>query len=51
MVERSHERGIPVVVDSSGESLRQVLLNQAKPFAIKPNITELSQLLKLGSGT
>jgi tagatose 6-phosphate kinase len=34
-----------VVVDTSGESLRQVLLNEVKPFAIKPNITELSQLL------
>jgi tagatose 6-phosphate kinase len=45
MVERSHVRGIPVVVDTSGESLRRVLLNEVKPFAIKPNITELSQLL------
>lgn len=45
MVERSHEQGIPVVVDTSGESLRQLLLNEVKPFAIKPNITELSQLL------
>lgn len=45
MVELSHERGIPVVVDTSGEALHQVLLNEVKPFAIKPNITELSQLL------
>jgi tagatose 6-phosphate kinase len=45
MVKRSRVRGIPVVVDTSGESLRQVLLNDVKPFAIKPNITELSQLL------
>lgn len=45
MVERGHEKGIPVVIDTSGESLRQVLLNEVKPFAIKPNITEVSQLL------
>ncbi|MFP7299794.1 tagatose-6-phosphate kinase [Neobacillus niacini] len=45
LVERSHVRGIPIVVDTSGESLRQVLVNEVKPFAIKPNITELSQLL------
>ncbi|MFF2449678.1 tagatose-6-phosphate kinase [Neobacillus sp. NPDC058068] len=47
MLEISHEKGIPVIVDSSGESLRQVLLHKEKPFAIKPNITELSQLLRM----
>jgi len=45
ILEISHKKGVPVVVDSSGESLKQVLLNAEKPFAIKPNIAELSQLL------
>ncbi|WP_423799816.1 tagatose-6-phosphate kinase [Neobacillus sp. SAB-20_R2A] len=45
MVEMGREKGIPVIVDTSGESLRQVLLHNVKPFAIKPNITELTQLL------
>lgn len=34
-----------VVLDCSGEELRQVLKNDSKPFAIKPNIDELSDLL------
>lgn len=45
MVGISSEKGIPVIVDSSGESLKQVLLHAEKPFAIKPNIAELAQLL------
>ncbi|MCH6267252.1 tagatose-6-phosphate kinase [Neobacillus citreus] len=45
MVEKGRDKGIPVIVDTSGESLRQVLLHNVKPFAIKPNITELTQLL------
>ncbi|QQZ08527.1 tagatose-6-phosphate kinase [Heyndrickxia vini] len=45
MVEISREKNIPVVVDSAGEPLRQVLLHQVKPFAIKPNTAELSHML------
>ncbi|WHY85943.1 tagatose-6-phosphate kinase [Neobacillus novalis] len=45
MLEISQEKGIPVIVDSSGESLRQVLIHEEKPIAIKPNTAELSQLL------
>lgn len=41
----SHKKNIPVILDSSGESLKQVLLYDKKPFAIKPNLTELEQLL------
>ncbi|WP_307410031.1 tagatose-6-phosphate kinase [Neobacillus ginsengisoli] len=47
MVEIGWENGIPVIVDTSGESLRQVLLHEVKPFAIKPNIDELSHLLNM----
>ncbi|MEI4828946.1 tagatose-6-phosphate kinase [Bacillus sp. FJAT-53711] len=45
MVEIGREKGIPVIVDTSGEPLRQVLNHNVKPFAIKPNISELFQLL------
>lgn len=45
MVRVSREKGIPVIVDTSGEALKQVLQHEQKPFAIKPNTTELSQLL------
>ncbi|MEY2193519.1 tagatose-6-phosphate kinase [Neobacillus sp. BF23-41] len=45
MLEISRKKGIRVLVDSSGESLKQVLLQKEKPFAIKPNTAELSQLL------
>ncbi|MEH7220490.1 tagatose-6-phosphate kinase [Bacillus toyonensis] len=45
MVEIGQEKGVPVIIDTSGESLRQVLNHNVKPFAIKPNISELFQLL------
>ncbi len=45
LVEIGREMGIPVILDASGESLRKVLVHKVKPFAIKPNIKELSQLL------
>lgn len=45
MIEISGKRGVPVILDSSGEPLRKALLHREKPFAIKPNISELSQLL------
>ena len=48
MIEISGRKGIPVILDSSGEPLRKALLHREKPFAIKPNITELSQLLGMG---
>ncbi|NEW63236.1 tagatose-6-phosphate kinase [Granulicatella sp. zg-ZJ] len=38
--------GKPVVLDCSGDSLSEVLQSNVKPVAIKPNIDELSQLLK-----
>ncbi|RKF51838.1 tagatose-6-phosphate kinase [Bacillus wiedmannii] len=45
MLEICHKNGIPVIMDSSGESLTQAMVHKEKPFAIKPNIAELSQLL------
>lgn len=50
MLEISHEKGIPVIVDSAGESLKQALLYKEKPFAIKPNSAEMSQLLGIEIG-
>ncbi|MDH4423590.1 tagatose-6-phosphate kinase [Bacillus cereus] len=47
MVEMGREKGIPVIVDTSGEPLRQVLNHHVKPFAIKPNISELFQLFDM----
>ncbi|MCK1982595.1 MULTISPECIES: tagatose-6-phosphate kinase [Peribacillus] len=44
MVEICSNKGKPVVVDTSGEALKQVLKHEKKPFAIKPNAAELSQL-------
>ncbi|EJV61616.1 MULTISPECIES: tagatose-6-phosphate kinase [Bacillus cereus group] len=45
MLEICNKNGIPVIMDSSGESLKNALVNKEKPFAIKPNTAELSQLL------
>ncbi|WHZ04006.1 tagatose-6-phosphate kinase [Neobacillus sp. YX16] len=45
MLAVSQKKGIPVILDSSGEPLRAALVHKEKPFAIKPNITEISQLL------
>ncbi|MDQ6601021.1 tagatose-6-phosphate kinase [Bacillus salipaludis] len=47
MVEMGREKGTPVIVDTSGESLKQVLTHTVKPFAIKPNIHELIQLFDM----
>lgn len=41
----ANAKEVPVVLDTSGESLRQVLLSGHKPKVIKPNVDELSQLL------
>lgn len=45
MLSLCRNKGVPVILDSSGEPLKAALLHIDKPFAIKPNITELSQLL------
>ena len=41
----SHKNNVPLILDTSGEPLKQVLLQKEKPFAIKPNETELAQLI------
>lgn len=45
MVERCRKNNIPLVLDTSGESLLKVLRSELKPTVIKPNLEELSQLL------
>lgn len=50
IVEYGREQEIPVILDTSGEPLRQVLNHKVKPYAIKPNIAELSQLIGVEVG-
>ena len=45
LVQLAEEQGVKVLVDTSGESLRQVLAGEHKPFLIKPNLEELEALL------
>lgn len=41
----AHEEGVPCILDSSGETLRASLEADYKPIAIKPNETEIAQLI------
>ncbi|HCS93083.1 MAG TPA: hypothetical protein DIW15_00030 [Bavariicoccus seileri] len=41
----SNKQGVPVVLDCSGETLKESLNNSEKPCLIKPNLEELSALL------
>ncbi|HEY4552551.1 MAG TPA: hexose kinase [Bacillaceae bacterium] len=50
MLQICRGKGIPAIVDTSVEALKQVLLHEEKPFAIKPNAAELSQLLGVKAG-
>ncbi len=45
MLKICNNNGIPVIIDSSGESFETPLVHKEKPFAIKPNKAELFQLL------
>ncbi|MGT2742414.1 tagatose-6-phosphate kinase [Streptococcus plurextorum] len=45
IVELCKKRGVAVVLDCSGEALKNVLESQQKPTIIKPNTEELSQLI------
>ncbi len=45
LVSLASEQQVKVLVDTSGESLRQVLLGAQKPYLIKPNLDELRALL------
>ncbi|EHJ08533.1 tagatose-6-phosphate kinase [Staphylococcus simiae] len=45
IIQLCQQRQIPVVLDCSGSALLAVLKQQYKPTVIKPNISELSQLL------
>lgn len=46
LIESAHQNGKKVVLDCSGKSLEAVLKSKHKPDAIKPNLEELSHLLK-----
>lgn len=45
IVELCKKSGVAVVLDCSGEALKNVLESQQKPTVIKPNTEELSQLI------
>ncbi|MEO1769828.1 hexose kinase [Candidatus Enterococcus ferrettii] len=45
LVRLAAEQEVNVLVDTSGESLKQVLAGEVKPYLIKPNLDELSDLL------
>ena len=46
MIRLAETKQIPVILDCSGGVLKDVLqFQEARPFAIKPNIDELNQLL------
>ena len=40
----ANKQGLPTILDSSGQSLMDVLLSENKPSVIKPNIDELSHI-------
>lgn len=46
MIEISSSQGIPVLLDSSGETLKASLTGDKKPFLIKPNQEEIAQLIQ-----
>lgn len=45
MVEMTGAQGKKVILDTSGVQLKNALMHHVKPFAIKPNSSELSELL------
>ena len=46
LIQLAEQHQISTVLDSSGQSLLDVLLSEYKPTVIKPNIDELAQLLQ-----
>ncbi|MGG5370083.1 tagatose-6-phosphate kinase [Enterococcus sp. AZ196] len=46
LVQVAREKEVKALVDTSGESLKQVLKGQVKPYLIKPNLEELEVLLE-----
>lgn len=46
LVQKAHAQEVKVLLDTSGDSLRQVLQGPWKPYLIKPNLEELEGLLE-----
>ena len=44
LLDECAQKGIPVLLDSSGNSLKEALQHKNKPYLIKPNLEELQQL-------
>ncbi|MCX8728143.1 hexose kinase [Gilliamella sp. B2838] len=47
LIEKANKNNIPVLLDSSGNMLHEVLISQNKPYLIKPNKSELQQILQV----
>ncbi|OTO01338.1 hexose kinase [Enterococcus sp. 5B3_DIV0040] len=45
LVQLTEEQSVKILVDTSGENLKQLLVGEHKPFLIKPNLEELEGLL------
>lgn len=45
LVQIAQQHAVKVLVDTSGESLKQVITTKQKPYLIKPNLEELEALL------
>lgn len=46
LLEMSKDKKAKVLIDTSGEALKQTLLGEQKPYLIKPNTAELNDLLE-----
>ena len=46
MIDRIHDLGGQVVLDTSGAPLREVLASASTPDILKPNVTELAELME-----
>lgn len=45
LIAQAHAAGVPVLLDTSGDALHKALEAQYKPTLIKPNLSEINQLL------
>lgn len=47
LIIEAKEKGVDVLLDTSGEALKEALRGNVKPKLIKPNLTEINDLLQL----
>lgn len=44
LIKKGNESLLPVILDASGETLKEVLADEINPYAIKPNLDEIQEL-------